>query len=402
MEAPFETGTAKQWTDWLVKANRADLKVSTGPLSVDQTNLPARVINIPSWSPEDGVFAQHLVDLGSIRGEAPLELDRGIRLQMPTRSATHFGSCEATLHVPRTGESSVGTCKIKPDEGSVWATFPDQRQAPPWSVVEVRFLSDEPLPFGAKPIRMVAREGPWLAPTVTFDVPFLDERHELSISLPESLRVEHPPADFDGNLSAWTTTAHVQDDGRSGAFRGESGGLTFSALLKTGDGRVDMEITVDNQTGTDLGEVEALLCASSRGASPFPDAGHGNTWIETPTGRRRLDGLPRDGGDPLYIYGDDVSRPMVSLDSVDGRWTFTHAFDGSAAIGGNGNGSGVCLHSRPNFGSLAQGASATRKGLLFVGPAGAVEVPEGWKSALKTEDAWTPKQLPCRADEAAQ
>ena len=33
MEAPFETGTAKQWTDWLTKANRADLKVSTGPLA---------------------------------------------------------------------------------------------------------------------------------------------------------------------------------------------------------------------------------------------------------------------------------------------------------------------------------------------------------------------------------
>lgn len=33
MEAPFEKGTAKQWTDWLVKANRADLKVSTGPLA---------------------------------------------------------------------------------------------------------------------------------------------------------------------------------------------------------------------------------------------------------------------------------------------------------------------------------------------------------------------------------
>jgi len=33
MEAPFETGTAKQWTDWLVKANRPDLKVSTGPLA---------------------------------------------------------------------------------------------------------------------------------------------------------------------------------------------------------------------------------------------------------------------------------------------------------------------------------------------------------------------------------
>ena len=33
MEAPFEKGTAKQWTDWLTKANRADLKVSTGPLA---------------------------------------------------------------------------------------------------------------------------------------------------------------------------------------------------------------------------------------------------------------------------------------------------------------------------------------------------------------------------------
>lgn len=33
MEAPFDKGTAKQWTDWLVKANRADLKVSTGPLA---------------------------------------------------------------------------------------------------------------------------------------------------------------------------------------------------------------------------------------------------------------------------------------------------------------------------------------------------------------------------------
>ena len=33
MEAPFDKGTAKQWTDWLTKANRADLKVSTGPLA---------------------------------------------------------------------------------------------------------------------------------------------------------------------------------------------------------------------------------------------------------------------------------------------------------------------------------------------------------------------------------
>lgn len=33
MEAPFEKGTAKQWTDWLVKANRADLKVATGSLA---------------------------------------------------------------------------------------------------------------------------------------------------------------------------------------------------------------------------------------------------------------------------------------------------------------------------------------------------------------------------------
>ena len=33
MEAPFEKGTAKQWSDWLVKANRADLKIATGPLT---------------------------------------------------------------------------------------------------------------------------------------------------------------------------------------------------------------------------------------------------------------------------------------------------------------------------------------------------------------------------------
>ena len=33
MEAPFEKGTAQQWSDWLIKANRADLKIATGPLA---------------------------------------------------------------------------------------------------------------------------------------------------------------------------------------------------------------------------------------------------------------------------------------------------------------------------------------------------------------------------------
>lgn len=347
--------------------------------AVDGRNLPPRVLTLPSWSPETGSVTQHLVDLGALRGEGPLRLDGDLRLEMPIHAAQHFRACAATLHLPDRGESHVGRCETEAGSPSTWATFPGRTELPAWSIVEVR-LSDEDRSqeYGVQPIRIQGATGAWTAPTVAFEVPFLDAEQVLSVSLPEFLRVDDPPADFDGNIEAWQTTAVVAADRQSGSFRAESEGWGFRADVRTGSNRVDLTLWVENRSDRPLKGVEALLCASSRGASPFPESGHGRTWVETSSGRQSLDELPVDGGDPLYLYRDDLAAPAIMMESVDQSWVFAHAFDRSAAAGGNGSSNGVCLHSRPVFGDLAPGASAMLSGMLFLGRAGDLQVPEGW------------------------
>ena len=371
--------------------------------AVDGGNLPPRVLTLPSWSPEAGSIVQHLVDLGALRGEGPLQLDDGLRLGMPVHGAQHARRCSATLHLPDRGLSEVGECKTKAGDTSMWASFPGRTELPSWSIVEVRLdWSERPELYGVEPIRLQAATGPWAAPTLVFEVPFLDEDQVFSLSLPEFLRVDDPPENFDGDLASWQTTAVVAADRRSGTFRAESTGWVFEADIRTETNRVDLSLRFENRSSRGVSGAEALLCASSRGATPFPESGHGRTWIQTSDGRRRLDELPLDSGDPLYLYRRDLAAPVVTMESVDRQWLFGHAFDSSAVAGGNGSSNGVCLHSRPVFGDLRPGASASRSGMLFLGRAGDLRVPEGWSpTAPASPIAKEGTRMPCDAASGA-
>ena len=363
--------------------------------AVDGGNLPPRVLALPTWSPETGQAVQHLINLEAIAGAQPLVLEQGVRVELPLNLAAQFERCVALLHLPGEGRAVEGECSTRAASPSVWATFADQRSLPGWSAVEVRLLGRErEAAHGVEPILVHGSTGTWSSPTVGFEVPFLDDRQVFSLSLPEFVRVEDAPPGFEGDIAGWSTSAVIAEDRRSGRFLAESPTASFEAELTTGLDRVDITITLENRSDRTLRSVEALLCASSRGASPFPESGHGRTTIETPQGPNRLDSRPVDGGDPLYLYRRDLSSPGVSMRSVDDAWEFGHAFDGSVAVGGNGSSNGVCLHSRPHFGDLQPGQRARRAGLLYLGRAGGFDVPEGWHPAEPEVLAPPPAERP--------
>lgn len=367
--------------------------------AVDGSNLPDRVLSLPSWHPESGSYVQHFVDAGAIAGGAAPELEGGLRVETPLHSASNFDSCEATLHLPGSSRRVEGTCSTRAGNPSVWSQFEGLTEMPAWSVLVVRLLDKRhPERFGVEPITLEGTTGPWSAPTVAFRVPFLDDRQVFSLSLPEFVRVANAGDGFEGNIDRWDTQATIAEGGRTGRFVAVGQGIRFEADVQTKFDRVELAIEMTNESQRVLEGVEALLCASSRGASPFPESGHGKSSVPTHEGESLLDDLPLDGGDPLYLYRSDLTSPRIAMQSTDGTLLFGHAFDGSVAAGGNGSSNGVCLHSRPSFGDLPPGASVTRRGMLYLGPEGGMEVPGSWAPGVRSGPSATPRgRTPCDA-----
>jgi len=278
--------------------------------------------------------------------------------------------CLAALHEPGVEEPLELPCSPVAGEALVRVSLPGGLELSPWSVLTLRSRpSDRSDQFGVKPIRLLG-EGttPWSPPVVGFEVPFLDPAQALAVSLPEFVQAASAPSEFDGQPSGWVGSATVSPDGRSGRFEATSPSLGLVVDVRTGLDRVDLEMSLTNRSESSLGGVVAILCASSRGASPFPESGHARTWVVSESGPARLDALPNDEGDPLYVYREDISEPLTVLRSMDGAWVLGHGFEESMASGGNASSNGVCVHSRPDFGSLEPGQTVRRSGFLYLGP----------------------------------
>lgn len=348
--------------------------------AIDANNLPPGVSVVPRWAPEAGLIVHHLVDVGRLDGKAAKGDPEGTKIEMHYETAGDLAECVAQWHLPATGEVIDLPCRTNSLGPSIHVELPARDGAfPAWSVLATRLVvGDRPNALGRIQLD-VSGSGEWRSETVPFEVPVLDEDQIFAVTMPEF--VELTMADGARrhiDPAPWPAELTLHEGRVDGTLvrRGED--LVISTHMVTSKRDVALTMTVENVGETTYEEVTALLCVTSKGASPFPESGHANTHVWTAQGRERLEDLPLDEGEALYPYRTDITIPITALTSTDGRWVMATAFESSRAAGGNGGGEGVCIHSRPRFGPLAPGQKRTRSGLLWVGPAGELEVPTQW------------------------
>ncbi len=347
--------------------------------AVDANNLPLGITIVPRWAPEAGLIVHHLVDAGRLDGKAAPGSDGGFEIEIHYERAGDLAECVATWHLPASGEEHDLPCRTHSLGPSIHLKLPAVEAFPPWSVVTTKLVTPARPTNPGKIQLSVSGSGEWLSDSVPFEIPVLAPDQRFAVTMPEWLEVLDDAGGREHiDPAPWPAELTLEGNRTAATLTRRGDGLTVATSMVTSKRRIDLEMTVTNTSDAELAEVVALLCASSKGATPFPESGHANTYVWTPDGRERLEDRPVDEGEALYHYRRDIADPVTALESVDGAWTMATAFESSAGAGGNAGGGGVCIHSRPRFGPLAPGKSQTRRGFIFVGPGGELTVPTEW------------------------
>ncbi|MCP4873533.1 MAG: hypothetical protein GY898_33015 [Proteobacteria bacterium] len=347
--------------------------------AIDANNLPLGVSVIPRWAPEAGLIVHHLVDVGRLTGKASKGRGDGTQIEMHYETAGDLAQCTAQWHLPGTGEAIDLPCRTNSLGPSIHVELPaSDGEFPAWSVLATRLvIGDRPAALGRIQLD-VSGSGEWRSDEVPFDVPVLDEDQIFAVTLPEWLEVKTDGQVDQLDPAPWPADLTLNEGRVDGTLTRTGEQLTVSTQMVTSKREIALTMTVQNVSDQPIEEVVALLCATSKGASPFPESGHANTYVWTAAGREKLEDRPVDEGEALYPYRTDITIPITALESTDGRWVMANAFESSTEAGGNGGGDGVCIHSRPRFGPLAPGQKQTRSGTLFIGPAGELKPPTEW------------------------
>lgn len=342
-----------------------------------ETDLPTTVQIVRSVAPHRGVTVHHLLDGrvgpdGRATEVPPSTLVAGARPGLGDRA-----TCRATWHLPAEQRSEQLPCEVL-DDDRIEVRLPAFRA---WAVLSSQLLpEDRGQRFGERAIRIQEPGPTWPGTTVSLEVPFLSSELLTTLSLPEWLRAGG------GELVAFETMQHTSEvapDGSRAVLVSEAPGLRFERELQAGYDRVDLKITVTNLGPDPLPDVAGLICVATTGASPFPESGHGGTWILDGDQTLVLGDLPVDDGDPLYreetlpAVGERVA-PLTILRSVDDRYSLGTGYEGSDVVGGNGARGGVCQHARPWFGDVAPGASVSRRGVVWITEDGPPELARRW------------------------
>jgi len=347
--------------------------------AIDANNLPMGVTVVPSWTPEAGLIVHHLVDAGRISGRPAAGSETGFQIEMHYETAGDLAQCVAQWHLPATGEVHDLPCRTNSLGPSIHVELPAVDEFPPWSVVATRLVIGDRVGALGKIQLDVSGSGEWRSDSVQFQIPFLDEDQIFAITLPEWLEIQHPDGRREHLDPAPWPAELTLDGGRAAGTLVRTGEqVKVTTDIVTTPREIGLTMTLENVGEQPIAEMVALLCATSKGASPFPESGHANTYVWTAGGRERLEDRPADVGEALYPYRTDIVDPIVALESTDGRWVMATAFESSREAGGNGGGDGVCIHSRPRFGPLAPGQKQSRSGRIWIGPAGDLRVPTEW------------------------
>ena len=341
------------------------------------TDLPATVQIVRTAAPHRGLVVHHLLNRAFDAAGAPRPAPAR---RLVTRARPGLGArsrCEAVWHLPAEGRSEPLDCSVL--EGDRVAVELPSFET--WAVVTTRLHPEERgWAFGERRIRIQSPGRSWSGTTASLEVPFLSTELATTLSLPEWLR---PAGGEMVDFGAMEHRHDVDADGSRARLVSEGEGIRFERELRAGLDRLDLRLTVTNLGEQPLADVEALVCVATTGGSPFPESGHAGTWILDSDRVRVLGEVPADNGDPLYRedmlprVGEAVA-PLTILRSVDDRYSLGTGFETSDVVGGNGATGGVCQHARPRFGDLAPGASATRRGVVWLSPDEPARIARRW------------------------
>ncbi len=351
----------------------------------DRNDLPPGLAIVPRWAPERGLLVHHLVDVGRWTGRPAKGSRDGFEVELLYEQGGTGDRCAAQWHHPATGVVHELPCRADPVGPAMHLTLPPVDDFPPWSVLTTS-LVPRTRPSAPGKIQLRASSSPdWRSPEVQFEIPILDEEQQFAITLPQSLQVTRSEGVEELDTLLWPASLTVGGNRTEAVLTRRGEGLTMEAAMVTTKREVKVALTVTNTGAEPLDEVLVPLCATSRGATPFPRAGHGNTSVWTARGREALEAPPLDEGDASHRRRSDIADPVTAVKSTDGRWVMAAAFESSREAGASDIDGVVCLLSEPRFGPLAPGASTTREGFLYVGPAGDLPVPTPWATAPPPE-----------------
>ncbi len=296
-------------------------------------------------------------------GEASLELP-------PFRSASP-GACSVALEHPALGTTEPLVCTAGP-EGLATVTVPAD---PGWQVVR-HGVESGAIQHGSTPIQIRPPAGATGFSEVQLLVPGWPEGETLSLSFPEMLG--------GGVAGLWDQlepTYKLDSGDERMSVEASNEQVRVRGALVGRPGSVEVELSLTNLGPSPLPDVFALLCLSTAPSAPFAESGHERTWFVDDLGLRSLDELSPDSGSPLYVEASRFALPITLHTALDGGTTLGHAFEASDVVGGNAGSNGVCIHSRPQFGTLAPGQTVTRRGRLWVGGSTPEEILASYRAA---------------------
>lgn len=347
---------------------RATLMDADAVLGLADGQAPGFVVRTRQI-PGEGTIVAHLLARGSIPADAPREVQLHF---WPWRAAE---SCTAEFLDFETGTSTAAACSMGSDHLTANVTLPRTGiSSPVWAAAVVRPSFAEPSADAlALGVRLSPPARPWRGPT-PLSVPFWPSPDAIQLALPESIT----STSHDGIWTDASGRAEVSLDGRTGIFQASSRWLSLRADLTTTADGIEVAMALTNH-GPDLLEgVAALICLAAGQQPLFSAWDHERTSWFHDDGERPLTSLREPGTEPLYIEHHEFALPVTVVRSTDDRWSLAHGFEGSDVIGGN-SGSSVCIHSRPQFGDLAPGGSATRRGLMLMTADRPGEIAARWR-----------------------
>jgi hypothetical protein len=347
------------------------------------TGSPVRIE--PFIAPDRNSQGLHLIARRRVDGGSVL---------VPVWREGDFDSCRATWHEPLAARSSALPCRMRADrKGLEFALPPFDR----WAVLEVGLGSPAPALVDPGDRVTVEPGNPSQWSELVLAPPAWPDGSVATLAFPEFFDATGAPDGvWDGLRPSYSRLSETVLGLVARTDRVEVTG----ALEELVDG-VRMKMQIRNLSGEPLRDVSALICLSTWPSGQFPSSGHRRTFYPGRDGLISLDRLPIDDGDPLYVESRRFSHPLTVLESVERDLVLGHAFEASSIVGGNG-GTGVCVHSRPEFGDIAPGEAVQRRGRLWLrtGVAGDIladylaepleEQPRAWEASSSVRPS-----LPC-------
>ncbi len=300
-------------------------------------------------------------------------------LELPGFRAAQSGTCSATLERPALGTTEPLVCIAGPAGHATVAVRAD----PGWIVVQHTIVSAS-IQHGSTAIRIRPPLGATEFSEVQLLVPGWPEGEALSLAFPEFFG-----GGVEGIWDQLEPSYRLDPAGEEMSVEASNEQVHVQGVLSGRPGLVEVELSIANLGPAPLPDVSALLCLSTSPAAPFAESGHERTWFVDDLGLRSLDELSPDSGAPLYVEESRFTLPITLHTALDGGTTLGHAFESSDVVGGNAGSNGVCIHSRPQFGTIASGQTVTRRGRIWVGGS----TPEGIVASYRSAPLEAPERV---------